>query len=92
MGFLVVSKDTGQAKPDRAPRRAWAKKKPRPAEADRGKEKRGRTPSGLLHRVTLSASGRELLENQNEVGQTALIITLHQRLQALLERILSALL
>jgi hypothetical protein len=46
MGFLVVSIDTGQAKPDRAPRRAWAKKKPRPAEADRGK-KGGRTPLGF---------------------------------------------
>jgi hypothetical protein len=91
MGFLVVSIDTGQAKPDRAPRRAWAKKspdQPKPIGAKKG----GEPPSGLLHRVTLGAIGREPLEKQNEIGQTALIITLHQRLQALLERILSALL
>jgi hypothetical protein len=54
MGFLVVSKELVRRSLTE-PRGAQAKKKPRPAEADRGKEKRGRTPSGLLHRVALSS-------------------------------------
>jgi len=53
MGFLVVSKELVRQSLTE-PRGAQAKKKPRPAEADRGK-KRGRTPSGLLHRVALSS-------------------------------------
>lgn len=47
MGFLVVSKELVRQSLTEPSAERRRKKKPRPAEADRGKEKGGRTPLGF---------------------------------------------
>lgn len=91
MGFLVVSKELVRqslTEPSAERRRKKSPDQPKPIGAKKG----GEPPSCLLHRVTLSAIRREPLENQNQVGQTPLIVSLDQRVKTLLERILRTLL